>query len=118
MLFRSDKIKQEEERIAETLRGVDSAREQVEEAMSDAPCVVPPDASVDEVAEAVRFGSSSGSAGGVTVSSDATTHGCVRLTNAAFAQSADKADEALSKGLCPVPSEIHVPDAPKPEMPQ
>jgi acetoin utilization protein AcuB len=37
--------------LLETLRGVDVGRELVEEAMSDEPFVVAPDASLDEVAE-------------------------------------------------------------------
>ena len=37
--------------LLETLRGVDVGRELVEEAMSDEPFVVPPDASLEEVAE-------------------------------------------------------------------
>ncbi len=39
--------------LLETLRGVDVSRERVEEAMSDAPYVVPPDASLLEVADAM-----------------------------------------------------------------
>jgi acetoin utilization protein AcuB len=39
--------------LLETLRGVDVGRELVEEAMSDEPFVVAPDASLDEVAEAM-----------------------------------------------------------------
>ena len=39
--------------LLETLRGVDAAREQVEEAMSGEPYVVAPDAPVDDVAEAM-----------------------------------------------------------------
>jgi acetoin utilization protein AcuB len=39
--------------LLETLRGVDVGRELVEEAMSDAPFVVAPDASLEEVAEAM-----------------------------------------------------------------
>jgi acetoin utilization protein AcuB len=39
--------------LLETLRGVDVGREMVEEAMSDEPFVVAPDASLDEVAEAM-----------------------------------------------------------------
>jgi len=39
--------------LLETLRGVDVARELVEEAMSDEPFVVPPDALLEEVAEAM-----------------------------------------------------------------
>lgn len=39
--------------LLETLRGVELARERVEEAMSDEPYVVPPDAPLDEVAEAM-----------------------------------------------------------------
>jgi len=70
------------------------------------------------LAEPVRYGNASGSAAGVSVSSTATTHGCVRLTNAAFARTADQADEALASGLCPVPAAIHVPDAPTPDMPR
>jgi acetoin utilization protein AcuB len=39
--------------LLETLRGVDAARELVEEAMSSEPFVVGPDAALDEVAEAM-----------------------------------------------------------------
>jgi acetoin utilization protein AcuB len=39
--------------LLETLRGVDVGRELVEEAMSDEPFVVAPDASLDEVAESM-----------------------------------------------------------------
>jgi acetoin utilization protein AcuB len=39
--------------LLETLRGVDVGREMVEEAMSDEPFVVAPDAPLDEVAEAM-----------------------------------------------------------------
>jgi acetoin utilization protein AcuB len=39
--------------LLETLRGVDAARELVEEAMSSEPFVVEPDASLEEVAEAM-----------------------------------------------------------------
>jgi acetoin utilization protein AcuB len=39
--------------LLETLRGVDVGRELVEEAMSDEPFVVAPDASLEEVAEAM-----------------------------------------------------------------
>ena len=39
--------------LLETLRGVDVGRELVEEAMTDAPFVVGPDASLEEVAEAM-----------------------------------------------------------------
>lgn len=39
--------------LLETLRGVDAAREMVEEAMSSEPYVVAPDAALEEVAEAM-----------------------------------------------------------------
>jgi acetoin utilization protein AcuB len=39
--------------LLETLRGVDSSRELVEEAMSSEPFIVDPDAALDEVAEAM-----------------------------------------------------------------
>jgi len=41
--------------LLETLRGVDAARELVEEAMSSEPYVVEPDAALDEVAEAMAL---------------------------------------------------------------
>jgi len=41
--------------LLETLRGVDSARELVEDAMSAEPFVVEPDAALDDVAEAMAF---------------------------------------------------------------
>lgn len=69
------------------------------------------------LSEAVRFGKADGTSGGLSVSHDATTHGCVRLTKADFARTTEKADEALASGLCPVPAEIHVPDSPRPAMP-
>jgi len=41
--------------LLETLRGVDAARELVEEAMSSEPFVVDPDVSLEDVAEAMAF---------------------------------------------------------------
>ena len=41
--------------LLETLRGVDAARELVEEAMSSEPFVVDPDAALEDVAEAMAF---------------------------------------------------------------
>ncbi len=66
------------------------------------------------LSEAVRFGAVNGSAQQVHVDSRATVHGCVELRHSAFAPRAEDADEDLADKICPIPADIHVPDAPTP----
>jgi hypothetical protein len=68
--------------------------------------------------EPVRIGNAAGSARGVDVSDEASTHGCVALRQAAFTNTKESFDEALAAKLCAIPAAIHVPDAPLPEEPR
>lgn len=68
--------------------------------------------------EPVRFGTAEGATAGLSVSANATTHGCVSLLQAGFAKTSDEFDNALADKVCPIPAEIHVPDAPTPERVQ
>ncbi len=66
------------------------------------------------LSEAVRFGAANGAASQVHVDARATVHGCVELRHTAFAARAEDADENLADKICPIPADIHVPDAPTP----
>ena len=66
--------------------------------------------------EPVRYGTAGGTSAGVSIANDATLHGCVALRKSAFARSEDEFDSALASKICTIPAEIHVPDAPAPEV--
>ncbi len=83
--------------LLETLRGVDVGRELVEEAMSDEPYVVGPDAPLEEVAEAMasrRHGSAivveQAAVVGIFTSTDALRALAALLREASLAGSADR----------------------------
>lgn len=67
--------------------------------------------------EPVKFGTAAGTDAGVHISSDASTHGCVRLRQASFATDREDAEEALALHVTSIPAPIQVPDAALPDEP-
>lgn len=68
--------------------------------------------------EPIRLGVASGDASRVAIDGQARVHGCVRLVRGAFPTDSLDADEALARGQCRVPEQIHVPAAETPKAPQ
>ena len=68
--------------------------------------------------EPVRLGNAGGTARGVDISAEASTHGCVELRQSAFTTTREEFDEALAAKLCAIPAPIHVPGAPLPDEPR
>ena len=69
------------------------------------------------LSEPVRFGTTSGSGAGVTLSPDAAMHGCVELRRGGFASDREEADEMLAAKRLDIPAALHVPASPLPDRP-